>query len=199
LDIEKPVACRYSPVFHFHPTWAGMDGLTLIRHQVIGMRQPPEKRRLAPLGVMEAFDPEQFPLDGIMGLIQQAAGHRHLRICEHRTPARVLLLHPAPHALAVGRPSRGGDVIGKVAKPLTQGKLAHALALARPVQRRVELRAQGHASRRGDGDELSRNLIARVAQAVAETRPREERPHTLGRAVEAIREDPSDPIRGLPL
>jgi hypothetical protein len=71
--------------------------------------------------------------------------------------------------------------------------------MARPVQQRVELCAQGHAYRRGDGDELPRNLIERVAQAVAETHPREERPHTLGRAVEAIREDPSDPIRGLPL
>jgi hypothetical protein len=36
-----------------------------------------------------------------------------------------------------------------------------------------------------------------VAQAGTQARPREQRPHTAGRAIEAIGEDPPDPIRGL--
>ena len=103
------------PAFHFHATLAGMLGPTLIGHQVVQVGQPREKRLLAPFGMMEPFHREQFPLDGVMGLIQQGAGHRHLRVCEHRIPARLLVLKPAPHALAIGRPSRGGDVVGKVA------------------------------------------------------------------------------------
>src|SRR5262249_18296281 len=56
------------------------------------------------------FHREQFPLDGVVGLVQQGAGHRHLRVCQHRIPARFLLLHPAPHALTVGRPRRVRNV-----------------------------------------------------------------------------------------
>ena len=36
-----------------------------------------------------------------------------------------------------------------------------------------------------------------MAEAVAEAHPWKERPHALGRAIEAIGEGPSDPIRGL--
>ena len=39
--------------------------------------------------------------------------------------------------------------------------------------------------------------MERVAEAVAQARPRKERPHTLGGAVKAIGEDPFDPIRRL--
>jgi hypothetical protein len=110
-----------------------------------------------------------------MGLIEQRAGHGHLRIGEHRLPARLLLLHPAPHARAIRWPSRGGDVIGKVTQPLAQGKHAQAFALARPVEQSGELGAQGLADWGGDGGEFPRAFIERVAEAVAETRPREER------------------------
>ena len=115
LQVEDPVACRYSPAFHFHPTLPGMLGATLIGNQVVQVRQPGEKRLLTPPGMMEAFHREQFPVDGVMGLIQQGARHRHLRVCEHRIPARFLVLKPAPHALAIGRSRRRGDVVGKAA------------------------------------------------------------------------------------
>jgi len=50
-----------------------------------------------------------------MGLSQERAGHRHPWVCKDRLPARLLGLEPLPYALAVGRPSRGGDVVGKAA------------------------------------------------------------------------------------
>jgi len=197
LEVEQPVACRDGAAFDFHPTLAGVLGAALIRYEVLQVRQPREKRLLAPFGVMEAFHREPLPLDSVVGLISQGAGHRHLRICEHRIPARFLLLNPAPHARAIGCPSRGGDVIGKVAQPLAQRKHAPAFALACPGEQRVALRAQGLADRGGESHEFLRELLERVAQAMAKARPREQRPHTFDRAVEAIREDAPDPIRRL--
>src|SRR5713226_8470193 len=86
LQIEQPVACRYSPAFHFHPTLPSMLSATLIGHQVVQMGQPSKKRLLAPFGMMEGFHHEQFPVDGIMGLIQHGAGHRHAGVFKHRIP-----------------------------------------------------------------------------------------------------------------
>jgi hypothetical protein len=51
-----------------------MLGTTLIWYQVVEVRQPGEKRLLASLRVVKAFHREQFPLDGLMCLIQQGAG-----------------------------------------------------------------------------------------------------------------------------
>jgi hypothetical protein len=65
--------------------------------------------------MMAPLHREQFPIDGVMGLIQQRAGHRHPGIFEHRIPARFLVLKPASHTLAIGWPRHGGDMIGKVA------------------------------------------------------------------------------------
>ena len=141
LEIEQPVACWDCSSFHFHATLASMLGATLIRYQVVEVRQPREKRLLASFGMVEAFHREQFPLDGIMRLIQQGAGCRHLRVGEHRIPACFLLLKPAPDALAVGRSRRGGNMGDKVAEPLTQRKHPQALALACSVEQGVELRA----------------------------------------------------------
>jgi len=58
----------------------------------------------------------------------------------------------------------------------------------------VELGAQGLAHRGGDGGEFPRELIECVAEAVAETRPREERAHALGGAVEVIDQNASDAL-----
>ena len=82
-----------------------------------------------------------------------------------------LLLKPAPHPRAVGRPRRGGDVIGKVAEPLSQGKHPQGLALTRPVEQRVELCAQGLADRRRDRGQFCGELVDGVTQAIAEARP----------------------------
>jgi hypothetical protein len=141
LEVEEPVACRNFPAFDFHPTRPGMLGPTLIRHQVVQVRQPREKRLLAPLRMMEALHREQLPLDSVMGLIQEGAGRGHLRVGEDCIPAGLLVLEPAPDALPVGRPSRTRDVVGNMAEPLAQRKHAHALALACPVQQSVELGA----------------------------------------------------------
>jgi len=46
-----------------------MLSTALIWHQVVQMCQPREKRLLAPLRMMEAFQREQLPLDGVVGLI----------------------------------------------------------------------------------------------------------------------------------
>src|SRR5215813_6298730 len=66
--------------------------------------------------------------------------------------------------------------------------------LTRPVQQGVELGAQGLADRGGDGGEFPRELIDRMAEAEAKTRPREERAQTLGGAVETIRQNAADAI-----
>jgi hypothetical protein len=82
---------------------------------------------------------EEFPLEGVVGLIQQRAGHRHLRVFKHRIPPRLLVLEPASDALSVGHPCAVRHVIGNVAEPLTQRKYPQALPLARPVEQGVEL------------------------------------------------------------
>jgi len=58
----------------------------------------------------------------------------------------------------------------------------------------VELGVQGLTDRGGDGGEFPRELIECVAEAVAETRPREECAHALGGAVEAIGQHASDAL-----
>jgi hypothetical protein len=90
--------------------------------------------------MMKAFHGEELPLDGIMRLIEQGARHGHLRVCEHRVPACLLVLHPTPYPLAIGRPRRGGDMSGEVPQPLAERKHPQALALARTVQEGMELR-----------------------------------------------------------
>src|SRR5262249_11956973 len=87
---------------------ARMLGATLIGHQVVEMGQPREKHLLVSTGMMKPLHREQLPLDGVVSLVEEGAGHRHLRVFEDRIPARFLLLYPAPHALAVGLSRRPG-------------------------------------------------------------------------------------------
>jgi hypothetical protein len=79
------------------------------------MGQPSQKRLLAPCGMMEAFHHEQLSVDGVVGLIEQGAGHRHLGIFKHRIPACFLVLKPLAHTGAVSFPCYVGDMVGKVA------------------------------------------------------------------------------------
>jgi hypothetical protein len=111
----------------------------LIRREVVPMCEPREKRLLATTGMMEAFHHEQFPLDGVVGLIQQGAGQGQTRIFKHGIPPRFLILKPLLYALAIGRSSHEGDVVRKAAQPLAQRKHPQALALARPGPQGVEL------------------------------------------------------------
>jgi hypothetical protein len=110
------------PTFHFHPTLPGMLGASLIRHQVVEAGQSREKRLLAATRMMKAFHGKQFPLDGIMRLIQERAGHRHLGVCEDRIPAGFLVLKPTSHPRAIRRPSRGGNMVSEVAQALAERK-----------------------------------------------------------------------------
>jgi len=55
LQVEEPVACRDSPAFHLHPTLPGMLGPTLIRYQVVQVREPRQKHLLTATRVMEPF------------------------------------------------------------------------------------------------------------------------------------------------
>src|SRR6266446_4842678 len=61
----------------------------------------------------------------------------------------------------------------------------------------MKLRAQRLAHRGPDRRQVLRELVDRMAQAVAQARSREERAPTFDRAVEAIGQDTSDPIRRL--
>jgi hypothetical protein len=77
LDIEEPVLCWDCSSFDFYPTLTGMLGATLVGDQGVQMCQPDQKRLLAPLRMMEALHHEQFPMDGVMRLIEQGAGYGH--------------------------------------------------------------------------------------------------------------------------
>src|SRR5215471_14175658 len=61
----------------------------------------------------------------------------------------------------------------------------------------MELRAECLTERGRDGGEFLREFEERVAQTGAEARSRKQRPQTPGGAVEAIGEDPFDPVRRL--
>ena len=102
-----------------------------------------QKCLLAAVGMVKPLHRKEFPLDGVMGLIQQGADHRHLRVGKHRIPAGFLLVEPAPHLRTIGCSSHGSDVIDKVASSLPQGTPPQALALTRPVQQGVKPRVQG--------------------------------------------------------
>ena len=86
LQVEHPIYGGYASAFHFHATLARVLGSTLIRHQVVQVCQPRQKRPLAPVGMMKGFHHEQLPVDGVMRLVQEGAGHRHLRVFEDRIP-----------------------------------------------------------------------------------------------------------------
>jgi hypothetical protein len=170
---------------------------TLIRNEVVQVGEPREKRLLAAPRMMEALHREQLPLDSVMGLIQQRAGHGHLGICKDRILARLLGLKPLAHTVASGLPGCVRDVVRKAPQSLAQRKHPYALPLACPVPQGVELGAQRLAERGRDGREFLREFEECVAQADAEACPRKQRAHTLGGAVESIGEDPFDPIRRL--
>jgi hypothetical protein len=106
----------------------------LVGHEVVQMGQPSQECLLTPFRMMEAFHHEQLPVDSVMRLIEQGAGHRHLGVFEHGIPTRLFVLEPVSYALPIGRSSRGGGVIRKMAQPLTQGKHPQAFALAHPVE-----------------------------------------------------------------
>src|SRR5712691_2912422 len=74
LEIEEPILCWDFPSLDFHPALPGMLSTTLIRHQVVQMREPCEKRLLTATWMVKSFHREPFPLDSVMGLIQQGAG-----------------------------------------------------------------------------------------------------------------------------
>jgi len=150
LEIEEPVCGGDSSALHFHATLPGMLGAPLIRDEVVQVRESRDKRLLAPVGMMEALHREQLPLDRVMGLIQESAGHGHLRVGAHGIPPRLLVLKPGPDALPVGHPCAVSHMVGNVAEPLPQRKHPQSLPLARPVQQRVELRTQRLADRRRD-------------------------------------------------
>jgi hypothetical protein len=199
LEIEEPVLCRDWSSVDFYPTWAGMLGATLVGDQVVQMGQPDKKRLLAPVGMMTALDHEQCPVDGVRRLIEEGAGDGHTGGFADRLPPRLLVLEPAPDARAVGHPCAVRHVVGTVAEPLTQRAHAPALALPRPVQHSMQRRASGLADGRCDRRKFLRELGEGVAQAVAQTHPRQQRLPTLGGAGDAIAQEPPDPIRGLRL
>jgi len=82
-----------------------MLGPTLIGPQVVEVCQPYKKRLLVATRMMAPRHGEQCPLDGMMGLVSKRTGHRHPGVFKDRLPARLLVLEPAPYALAVGSPA----------------------------------------------------------------------------------------------
>jgi hypothetical protein len=48
LQVEHPVCCRDSPAFYFYATLPRVLGPTLIRDEVVQMRESRQKRLLAP-------------------------------------------------------------------------------------------------------------------------------------------------------
>jgi hypothetical protein len=137
LASEPPVSCRDFAAFDFHAPLTCMLGPTLTRHQVLQVCPPRETRLLASTGMMAPRPRESWPLASLMGLGDQGASHRPPRVGEHRRPAGLRVLAPLPHACAVGRSSRGGDVVRKAAPPLAPRPPPAALPLARPEHQGV--------------------------------------------------------------
>jgi pyridoxal phosphate-dependent enzyme len=113
---------------------AGLRTAPMVPYEVVQVGEPRQKYPLAPVGMMKGFHHEQLPVNGVMRLIQEGAGHRHPGVFQHRIPAGFLLVKPAPHPLAIGCSGRGSDVLDKVAEPLTERHHAQALTLSHPVE-----------------------------------------------------------------
>jgi hypothetical protein len=58
LELEEPVCSGYSSAFHVYATLPGMLSPTLIRDEVVQMREPREKRLLVATGMMEPLHRE---------------------------------------------------------------------------------------------------------------------------------------------
>jgi class 3 adenylate cyclase len=69
LDIEEPIRGGYSSAFHFHATLPRVLGPALIGDQIVQVRYPCEERLLTAAWVVKPFHREEFPLDGVVGLI----------------------------------------------------------------------------------------------------------------------------------
>ena len=80
MDIEEPVSGWNCSTLHFHATLAGMLSATLIRNQVIEVRESREKRLLTATGMVKPFHRKELPLDGVMGLIQQGTHVQGVRL-----------------------------------------------------------------------------------------------------------------------
>jgi hypothetical protein len=191
VQIEPPVACRDCSSFDFHRTRPPRLGATLRGHQLVERGPPRETRLRVSPGMRHPLHRDQRPLDGVVGLVSEGAGHRHLRGGEHRIPGRLLLLEPTPDAFPVGHSGAGRHV----AEPLTQRTPPHARALARPGPPGVARRAYGRTGGRRDRRQWLRPRGDGVAPAMAQTRSRAPRAQTLGGAVDALGEEPPDPRR----
>jgi hypothetical protein len=88
-------------------------------------------------------------------------------------------LAPAPDALPIGHPRLLHHTVGTVAEPVTQRKHAQAIALACSVPQGVALCAECLTHRGRDGHGFLREFDKRMAEAVAETRPRQKRAQLL--------------------
>ncbi len=149
-----------------------MQGAMLVRNQVLQVCQSREKRLLTPPWMVESLHHKEFPVDGVVGLIQQRAAGWHLWVGEYRIPSRLLGLEPVTHPLTVPCSYGRRDVIGKVAQSLAQCHHPQACALATPMQQGVELRTQALAHWCLQANQLVGELVERVAQAVAQASPR---------------------------
>jgi hypothetical protein len=132
LQIEEPVCGGSSSTCHLSTTLTGMLGAPLSWSQVVQLGQPSQTGLLGAFGMRPGFPHAQFPLAGMLGLLQQRAGHRHRGVVEHRVPARFRLPDPAPHACPVGHPRCVSDMVGNAASPLAQRKHPPTLPLACP-------------------------------------------------------------------
>jgi hypothetical protein len=113
LQIAPPVSGRDFASCAFHPPLPSRQGMTLGEHQGVQMRQPSQKRLGAPFRIMKALQYAQVPVDGLLGLLQQGAHHRHMRGCASSSEASKapgftikssMQVWPSPHRIQ--QPSR---------------------------------------------------------------------------------------------
>src|SRR5215510_4447815 len=135
-----------------------MESATLIRHQIVQVSQAHEKSLLPPIRVMETFHHKQFPIESIVGLVQDRAHRWHLRIGKHRIPARFLGLKPMAHARTVLFTHRRGEVLGEMAEALAERHHAEACTLPTPVEHAVQGGAPPLTQRSRMANELVRSL-----------------------------------------
>src|SRR5437870_7891127 len=110
-----------------------MLGPTVLRSHGVEGCPSREQRLLAATWVMTPVHRDQLRVDGVVGVLEQGPGARHLGVCEHGRPARLVVLEPVSYALAMGRSSRGRHVIRNATPAETACTHPQALARSRPV------------------------------------------------------------------
>jgi hypothetical protein len=122
--------------------------------------------------MMEAFHHKEFPIHGIVRLIQKRGGGRHLTIPKQRIPTSFLLANPGAYSFSIGNISCLGDFLAETSQFLAKG--TQVICFLTLLKYAIQFVAEGLARGSGNGFELGENPPGSMKQAVAYTSFRKE-------------------------